>query len=321
MKIPLTALASKLLRKTSFPALDAEHVPELSSLPSEEISSDEESVARRREKYRTKEDEDVAVFLEISKKLSTKSLIFLLQNHARSMHNIPEAELNAALQRRAEQAERDEAASKPQAIRKVKQFRFAQVANDKVRAVIHEIPRNDQDELEASVCWWNQADYSAIRLEAAQLARFYRKHEPDFLDSVAVLADPGASPDAVETNMKAMMQNLNTRGLEAHMARTLSAPRKLAVRAVLEQQEICNKDTSGAVPYDVSCECLRQASLEQSASNRCFARRMGEYDQIEALKASLSRWRINRNVPQQPSAARAAVRVAAVHKLSQEPLF
>jgi len=315
----LTSLTRKLLRKTSFPSLDAEHVPELARLASEDESSDEESVVRQREKYRTKEDEDVAVFMSIARQLSTKSLIFLLQNHARTMHNIiPEVALDAALlQKRDDGAQEEQKPYKKPAISKAKLFRFATVSNDQVRAVVRVIPRNDMDEPE-SACWWTPEEYKESRLEAAQLARFYRKHEAAFLSSVAVLADPEASPPAVETSLKSMMvHNLsNPRGLESHMVRVLSAPRRQTVRAVLDQQELCRTLT-----YDEACEFLRQASLQQSASNRCFAQRMGNYDHIEALKASLSRWR-TRNIdrPDLPPqlSGRPAIRAAAVRTLSRE---
>jgi len=280
MKFLSDSLKRVLLRKTTFPSLDVESVPELAHLSCSEESSDEESVSRRREQYRTKEDEDVAVFLEISRRLSVKSTIFLLQNHARNM-NIPEAALTAALERPTPK----EDSQKPKPLQKIKKFRFAEVSEQHVRAVVHVIPRNDEDP-ESS--WWTQEEAAGIRKEATQLVMFCRKHEHEFLKSVAVLAQPDAAPADVEQHMKAMMQNLGTRGLESHMASCLSSPRRKVVRAVLDEQARCRRNRASA---EEICECLRKASLAESAQNLSFASRMGEYDQIEALKASLSRWR------------------------------
>ena len=76
---------------------------------------------------------------------------------------------------------------------------------------------------------------------------------------------------------------------------------------------------------DDHAEHLRQVSLGQSASNRAFARRMGDYDQMEALQAIASRWR--RSTEQQvqqvaPPTTRlrdGAIRAAAVQRLSLSP--
>jgi len=332
MKLFLSSLKHKLSRNTSFPELDEAHVPELARLSEEDETSDEESVARRRQKYRTKEDEDVAVFMDISKRLSTQSLIFLLQNHVRHMQGIPEQELNAALARQ-QRAESLRGSDKsPSAISKRRQFRFAELSHQQVRAVVHEIPRNDaldededdEDQIERGRWnWWTPEEYSQTRFEAAQEARYYRKHMPGLVHSISVLADPGASARDVERSLQSLMHSgFGTRGLESHMARCLSAPRKETVQAVLEAQR---QDKMSS--YEEASERLRRASLERSAPNRSFAQRMGAYDQMEGLKAVMSRWRsVTTTAVTPPTTAaatsepslRSAMRACAVRKLSRE---
>jgi len=331
MKLFLSSLKHKLSRNTSFPELDEEHVPELARL-SEDDSSDEESVARRRQKYHTKEDEDVAVFMDISKRLSTQSLIFLLQNHVRHMQGIPEQELNAALARRQRADSLRGSDKSSSAISKRRQFRFAELSRQQVRAVVHEIPRNDaleeddEDQIESGRWnWWTPEEYSQTRFDAAQEARYYRKHMPGLVKSIGVLADPGASVRDVERSLQSLMHSgFGTRGLESHMARCLSAPRKETVQAVLEAQRQDKMSSS----YEEASERLRRASLERSAPNRSFAQRMGAYDQMEGLKAVMSRWRsvtttavtppTTAAATSEPSSLRSAMRACAVRKLSRE---
>jgi len=332
----LSSLAHKLLlRKTSFPELlddDAdESVPGLAALEeSGDISSDsdEESVERRRQEYHQKEEQDVAVFLEISQRLSSESLLFLLQNHARTVlyNNIPPAQLDAVLQQQSKQRQETTAATEKKIPKRIQHFRFAVVTHDQVRAVVHEIPRNDvpDDGVVHQCLWWTREEYAATKTEAAQLARFYRRHEPAFLQRLAVLARVESDPEEVQQNLQALFR-LNyahpTRGLETHMARLLSAPRKRIVQAVLmEQQNLRSRveDESKSDDGDDHAEHLRQVSLAQSASNRAFARRMGDYDQMEALQAIASRWRRSEINPP-PPIREGAIRAAAVQRLSLSP--
>jgi hypothetical protein len=174
-----------------------------SSLSSCSVGNDQAAIQRRREEFHLQErlqlqadgeasvDKDVQVFLDISKQLSNQSLIFILQNHARqNMLNlvIPEEALNAVLA--TEVADDRTASSRGShsscAIKKTKKFRFAELANEKVRTIVHIIPRNDEikedeehEEGDDNVpihdvdpierYWWTPQEYNMCRAEAIKL--------------------------------------------------------------------------------------------------------------------------------------------------------
>jgi hypothetical protein len=261
-------------KKTSFPSLDAEHCPELIDVSSES-STDEDAIEQKRRTFATKEDEDVQVFLGISQKLSLKSLIFLLQNHAKLL-NIPEATLNAALQRKV-------ATPTVKPMPKKKTFRFAKVANDQVRTIVYPIPRDDD-----MSHWWSPQESGEIRLDAARIVQFYKKHEPGFLSTIETISD---SAQQVDREHISVLQNHQcTRGLESHMCDFLGGSRKLVIRAVLDEQARCEVTS---MPARVIMQNLRTISMAKSYRNRVYAARMAEFDHVEALKASLSRWRVS----------------------------
>jgi hypothetical protein len=115
------------------------------------------------------------------------------------------------------------------------------------------------------------------------------------------------------------------RGLESQICTSLSSPRKQRVTAVLQVQEemrqqkqqqqhpISTEDNDSKkkkkndaissnspatddtvddeMNHDYWLERIRQASMAVSLPNRNYATYMGEFDHIEGLKASLSRWR------------------------------
>ena len=191
---------------------DEDYDSDSSSLSSCSSLRDEASIARRRQELHHELDlegeacidKDVQVFLEISQKLPNQSLIFLLQNHARQnmLSVIPEEALNAVLLLDDGCSHAGSTVSTSGStssggggagtgISKKKQFRFATVANDQVRTVIHLIPRNDvvlDEELEEKDeehllhdvdplrrYWWTPDEYNHCRKECAKLCRFYRK--------------------------------------------------------------------------------------------------------------------------------------------------
>ena len=55
--------------------------------------------------FTSKEDQDVAVFLGLVERMSVKSLLFILQDHARSMHNIHQDHLQKVLERQEKKQE------------------------------------------------------------------------------------------------------------------------------------------------------------------------------------------------------------------------
>jgi hypothetical protein len=215
-------------------------------------------------------DKDVQVFLSISKQLPNQSLIFLLQNHARqNMLNlvIPEAALNAVLASDlADETSRGSHSSGLSAIKKTKHFRFAELSNQQVRTIVHIIERNDEilDEDDkgeekpggedcngVSVIhhheevvdpiqryWWTPHEHASIRTSAIDLVRFYRKYEREFINAIEILTQENKSQVEVEIEMKELAAlHGSTRGMESHICKCLSSPRKSTVRAVLEVQE------------------------------------------------------------------------------------
>ena len=281
MKV-VKSLKRKFFRKdTAFPELDPEHVPELASLSD---CSDDESVERRRKLYHTKEEEDVAVFLQISQRLSRKSLIFLLQNHARTTLGITEAEILSAVKLEGLREKKE-----LPAVPKVKKFRFAEVTDNRVRQeciVVERMPDNPP-------YWWTVEEFCNIRLEAAQLVRFYRKHETEFLNSIEKLTDWNAKESEVEDVLKLMASSHPlTRGLENQMSPAIRQQRHNTVRAVLDEQKKCK-----GMRYEDACERIREASTRESWGQVAYSARLGLFDHLEALHALNSRWRRPANLP------------------------
>lgn len=89
----ITPVELEALARTAFPDFfsDSEDgVPGAILSDGTESSSDEEDAAaiqRKTEKYRTKEDEDVAVFMNLAKRMSLKSLLHLLKGHVQSQRD------------------------------------------------------------------------------------------------------------------------------------------------------------------------------------------------------------------------------------------
>jgi hypothetical protein len=269
--------------KTLFPRFDHDThvndsvVPEpLSSSCTE--SSEGEQITKN-EKYRTKEDEDVAVFMRVAQSMSIKSLLFLLQNHARAM-NIPEDVL-----------QKDIACGVPsltakKATLKIKKFRFAEISGgDKVRAVVQEIPNDTDPSL-----WWGKEELQDIRSDVIQAVLYFKRYRPEFSESVQILAKSYLNETSnlvLEQHMKTLSGDSVTRGLETHIVPMMRALRSSSVKAVLAEQEMCRKSCKS---YDETCEVLRSRSLSESRPGRTFGAKIAECDHIEALKASLSIW-------------------------------
>jgi hypothetical protein len=269
--------------KTLFPRFDHDTQVDDSVLPEcldssfTELSKSEQRT--KHEKYRSKEDEDVVVFMRVAQSMSIKSLLFLLQNHARAM-NIPEDIL-----------QKDIASDLPslmakKATLKIKKFRFAEISGgDKVRAVVFEIPKADDLSL-----WWNSEELKDIRSDVIQAVLYFKRYRPKFSESVQILAKSylDETPNFVlEQHMKKLADNSVTRGLERHVVPMMGQLRGSSVKAVLAEQEMCRKS---CISYDETCEVLRSRSLSESRPGRTFASKIAECDHIEALKASLSKW-------------------------------
>ncbi|GKY99199.1 hypothetical protein MPSEU_000875300 [Mayamaea pseudoterrestris] len=108
-------------------------------------------------KYATPQDQDVAVFLQLTQQLSLQSTLFLLQGHARAL-NLEQLQQNQAESLKllglnqasnkavaAASAAASNESTLPSKRKKLKQFRFAEIANQKVRTVVHNYDYGSDD--------------------------------------------------------------------------------------------------------------------------------------------------------------------------------
>lgn len=264
--------AADNLKQTPFPKIEDDELP----APAEVSDSEEET--EKRKKYATKEDEDVAVFMAIANKMSIRSLMHLMQGHARAL-NLP-SDYVATI------AETVAKSAKP-ARTVVKKFRF----NEEDGALKNDIliidPLKEFKEL-----WISGEEMSDIRYDAIQAVNYFRKYEPTYSEAVETIANSfrDTSPQAemiLEDAMRKIIQEGFARGLEPHIVSLLSDRRTELVRAVLAEQKECRmcKDS-----YEISSQCLREQSLAYSEQSTFFADKIAECDHIEALKACLSPW-------------------------------
>jgi hypothetical protein len=279
------------LAKTHFPEFGLEGIPdgELTDVSVSDDDDDESAVQRQDEKYRTKEDQDVAVFLSLAKRMSLKSVLHLLQAQAMAQ-NLPQ-ESFAKYPALADDSnltttttKRTESSFKKPLAKRQKQFRFAEVRDHQVRVVVHEVESwKDMKEL-----WLRPEEAQAIRADLIQTVQFFRKNRPLYTLSVGIVAHSTEPESIVEQHMRLLTEDSFARGLEAHIVNFLSANRKETVRAVLQEQSECK---SSKDDHEMTSHCLREQSLAYSKLSTGFAEKMGRCDQIEALKASMSRWR------------------------------
>lgn len=260
------------LKQTPFPKIEHDEMP----APAE--VSDSEDETEKRKKYATKEDEDVAVFMVIANKMSIRSLMHLMQGHARAL-NLPSDYV-------ATMAETVASSTKPARI-VVKKFRFNEengVLKNDIRSID---PLKEFKEL-----WISGGEMSDIRYDAIQAVNYFRKYEPTYTNAVETIAKSyrETSPQAemiLEDAMRKIIQESFARGLEPHIVSLLSDRRAELVRAVLAEQKECRmcKDS-----YEIASQCLREQSLAYSEQSTFFADKIAECDHIEALKACLSPW-------------------------------
>lgn len=264
-----------------FPRLDDEGIAPDMTLSETSLSDTEDSVMNIEETFNSKEDEDIAVFIKISKHLPMKSLLFLLQNHARAML-IPESELRRYL---GACSNRKPTLPPPQ---KVKKLRFADVRGG-VRAQVYALP--PRDHADAINLWWTDQEMQQIRMSAIRIVHYFRNHKPEFAESITVLAESD-SPDAddilVDHHMKKLTEDDFARGLETHVVFLLHTLREDGVKTILAEQEACRQECCG---YETTCERLRERYSAITLPSRVLAGKMAECDQVIALKASLSKWK------------------------------
>jgi len=280
-----------LLGNTQFPEFEWENPPEGELTD----GSDDESIVRKKEEaYATKEDQDVAVFTAIANRLAMKSLLHLLQG-LRAEQNLPSSSYlkiyGDALTEEAKCAERSSSSSsngsapteKKPLVRK-KHFRWAEVTDAKVRVVVHEI-RSVKAHKEM---WWSTAEMNSIRKELIDVVQFFRRRRPHYITSVEHVARGNEDETIVEEHMKQLLSDSFPRGLETHIVKMLSDHRRSTIQAVLDEQRECK--SSNDSPECMS-HCIREQSLAYSQMSSRFAVNMAKCDQIDALKAGMTRWR------------------------------
>lgn len=267
--------------------LEKDDFPEFDDVPEEDYDSESLDEEEKKndlgyqmmaQKYETKEDQDVAVFLALADRMSISSLLHILQNHVR--------ENNIDVQKYAEMA-KQQPPTKPEEnkpLPRPKKTRFAEVSEGKVRATVMEV----ENLKTMKGLWWKPAEMRSIQEELVETVQFFRRYRHDYIESVEVIAQKSDKlpEEVVEKHLKNLTKDNYTRGLEAHIVRLLSENRKTTVRAVMQQQK-AHKDDSDE---EEKLKILRRESLANSKLSTRFAEKMGQCDEIIALKASLSAW-------------------------------
>ena len=268
------------LTRTHFPDFDLESVPDGELT---DVSDDESTIREKEKRYSTKEDQDVAVFLALAKQMSLKSLLHLLQGHVKALN--PSSEYlqtyKAAIQDN--QILKGRKPCRKSSLVTKKQFRWAEVNSGKVRAVVHEVESWKQ----YKDLWIRPEDMQAIRSELIETVQFYRKRRHGFMQAVELIAKGEAPEPVIEHHMKMVIDDSYARGLETHIIRFFSDHRRSYLKAVLNEQMECKESDDD---YDMTSHCLRAQSLAYSKQSTDFALRMAKCDEIDALKAKMSRW-------------------------------
>ena len=258
--------------------------------------SDEDSTERKKkEAYVTKEDQDVAVFTDIATQLDMKSLVHLLQGQEGPQQNRPTSHLqpnNQALTVTGKQAESMPSAMKHPStsprktpLAKKKHFRWAEVTDSRVRVVIHEVEcvKDCKD-----MCW-SPEELSVIKKELVDAVQFFRQRRQHYIHAIEIVARGNQGESVIEDHMKQLMADSSPRGLETHIVKMLYDHRKSAIQAVLDKQRECKSRND---PPACTARCIREQSLAYSQMNIRFSCSMARCDEIEALQAKMSRWRV-----------------------------
>lgn len=240
MKLPriFKALAPPLERSRKTTSVCPISTIQVDLLKSEESESDDHDDIPSDDQsgFDCKEDEDVAMFLSLVDKMALKSLLFILQNHARSMNNICEAQLQGALKNRSNLLHNN----RIQHVKKfiIKKCRFAEISGGQVRTVVHEIPLVALGE-EANV-WWRTEEIEDTRREAHKGASRFLNRCPEYEESIRVLAGSFGSQDdemLLDQHIKLISKQDFPRGLESLICSIFLASRAQSIQAVLREQE------------------------------------------------------------------------------------
>lgn len=278
------------LRRDHFPSFeDIATIPD----PQHEV---EEEVQAQHERYTTKEDQDVAVFLALAERMSLESLRFLLQGHIKesSGGSLPKRGMEqyaetiggvktstALCNHRPSSPPGNTVVSK----KSLKKFRFAEVANHQVRQVVHVI----ENVSDTPGLWWTAQEMKSIRKELIDMVQFVRHHEPEYIQDVETVAQQNQKEFVLESHMKRLTKDHDyARGLESHIVQLFTDHRQEFVTAVLDQQDACEEQT---LDYEETSTSLREVALAYSQMPNRFAQRIARCDEINALKATMSSWR------------------------------
>ena len=243
--------------------------------------------------FHRKEDQDVAVFLALVDKMNVQSLLFILQGHARSMHNVHQGKLQEALNG----MKTKKTGSKSEKVVK-KKLRFAEImGGEKVRVETREIIHvNEISEEDKRTMWWSSREMRAMKQEAAKVVRFFRQHRPEYLASVSILCsshEPETNDQVIEKHMKKLTQNSFPRGLECHIVPNLNACKDAAIQTLLLEQQRFRADVHASDDWERIHAFWDEAGAKYAqacVSCRGFSLKIAECDHVEALKASLSSW-------------------------------
>ena len=263
------------VRTTWFQNLIKTHFPEFEDVDDFEGSSSDGEIDTIIPNERNQEDHDLDSFLESTKELSFKSFLCLLQSQARKL-SLP-----------AETVAREEllkATPPVPSIPKEKKVRFSD-QQGQVLTETHIV----ESWKHIKELWWSPDEMHDLRISAYSTVNYYRKHRREYELSIEIVAN-GTEPAAVvEDHMRKLVDAFyNARGLESRIVRRLSSKRRTVVDAVLEEQSLCR---SCHESFGITETSLQEESMAYSQFSSRFAGRLGLCDQVDALKASIPRWR------------------------------
>lgn len=165
----------------------------------------------------------------------------------------------------------------------LKHFRWSEVTDtDDVRVEIHEVESwKDHPDL-----WWNANDFQIIKqgvVEAIRFCKAYHRNHIELLEEIIHSEEISIETDYLMIELAASSSDSFSRGLEGHMSKLFNRYRKKHSRKVLNAQVACRcKDQSQEEAWNV----LREHSMEKSKGLSAFSRRMGEFDEIQAIAAN-----------------------------------
>lgn len=262
-------------QNASFPKFDLDEY-----VSDDAMSDDEASIAS---KYRTKEDQDVAVFMAIADRLAMESYMHLLQGHVR-------CQLSSMDQMQSHFPDNEK-----EVVVAEKRFRWSEDKYHEVKCVFFEI-----DSYKDADMWWTDDEMSEMRLNAIDTVKHFRRHRKKYIKAVETIVtapveeNTKANRHKTESAMKFVAKETHARGLEAHIVVLLSELRSETSNAVLEEQELGLRE---GLNYDEMANGIRERYRAFSQLSRSFAEKIGSCDHVEALKATMGRWVAEKPAP------------------------